>query len=90
MPLAICTFFSFPLVMSEVKISKHRITLTKLRLSAHSLDIEVGRYHNRDDEDRRCKYCKNMGKEEVEDEEHFLIRCPQYKELGEPFLPTKN
>ena len=36
-------FFSFPLVMSEVKISKHRITLTKLRLSAHSLDIEVGR-----------------------------------------------
>ena len=73
--------------LNEIKISKHRIALTKLRLSAHSLEIEVGRYNKTEPKDRLCRYCKTMGKREVEDETHFLINCPQYKELREKLLP---
>ena len=73
--------------LNEVHISKHRVALTKLRLSAHTLEIEVGRYNKTEPKDRLCCYCKTMGKREVEDETHFLINCPQYKELRETFLP---
>ena len=73
--------------LNNVKISKHRIALTKLRLSAHNLEIEAGRYNKTEIQDRLCPFCKTLGKIEVEDEAHFLIRCPQYKELRERYLP---
>ncbi len=41
---------------------EHRSALTKLRLSAHKLEIEMGRYATKDrkkPDDRICKYCKN-------------------------------
>ena len=40
-----------------------------------------------DREDRHCLYCKAHGILEVEDEGHFLVVCPQYRELRETLLP---
>ena len=65
-------------------ISKNlRSFLTRLRISAHKLQIEVGRYCNsiipRDE--RFCINCKNV----VEDEHHFLFVCPLYKQLRSEF-----
>lgn len=54
---------------------KHRIAITKLRISAHSLAIEKGRYTRppMPVNDRICNNCKK-----VEDEIHFLIECKNF------------
>ena len=59
--------------LKEVSNIKHRIALTKLRISNHSLEIERGRYSRPyvKPEERICPLCKN----ESEDEKHFLLRC---------------
>lgn len=66
---------------------KHRIALTRLRCSAHNLEIEVGRYHyNRTDrQNRLCKLC-NMNM--VENEYHFVLVCPFYNDLRRQYLPS--
>ena len=74
--------------LSEVKIYKHRRALTKLRMSSHSLEIERGRYDKTEAKDRICKYCQVYGQIKVEDEAHFVVNCPQYKELREKLLPS--
>ena len=77
--------------LTEVSHPKHRGAMTKLRLSSHSLEIERGRYRYPRvlPEDRHCSYCKQQqGLATVEDEKHFLLSCPMYKELREEFLPN--
>ena len=60
-----------------------RKQLTKLRISAHPLAIETGRYskpktsHN----ERFCKFCKDQ----VEDESHFLLKCPKYNLIRQKY-----
>ena len=73
--------------LKDVEITKHRIAMSRLRLCSHSLEIERGRYDDTESESRHCQYCKVHGKEEVEDEVHFLVSCPQHKELRKTFLP---
>lgn len=64
---------------------KYKIALTKFRLSSHDLAIERGRFENIQRSDRLCKYC-NLGL--VENEYHFLLTCPLYKDLRKKFLPN--
>ena len=58
-----------------------RRNITKLRVSSHRLEIEVGRYSKKGkkerviEEKRLCKHC-NLG--HVEDEEHVIMSCPKY------------
>ena len=54
----------------------YRVVLSKLRISAHELEIERGRYLGKKREERKCKFCNT-----IEDEVHFLDYCVQYKEL---------
>ena len=56
---------------------KDRTALSKLRLSDHTLAMEKGRHQNIIQSDRKCPFCP----EEIEDEFHFLIKCPIYKFL---------
>ena len=60
---------------------KNRQELSRLRLSDHKLKVEVGRYTKPKTplEDRTCTVCPNS----VEEEYHFLITCPMYKEERE-------
>jgi len=62
-----------------------RNKLTKIRISAHSLAIETGRYMYTKpvtpSDQRTCKYCKHL----VEDEIHFLFQCPQYSSIRSKF-----
>ena len=64
--------------LRQVTDTRHRITLTKLRLSNHELAIETGRYLRpvKKPEERICP----MFKLEMEDEYHFLTLCPAYLE----------
>lgn len=73
----------------KFNINKHlRSKLTKLRLSAHSLAIETGRYSKpiTPAEERFCKSCKSK----VEDELHFLLDCPIYNKLRDKFFTLFN
>ena len=50
--------------------------LSKIRLTAHSLAIETGRYNKpfTPAEVRYCKYCLNQ----IENENHIILYCPLY------------
>ena len=48
---------------------------TKLRISAHDLHIEIGRYNKVQVDKRICSLCSSG---EVEDEFHFMLKCNKY------------
>ena len=58
----------------EFPLSKEHISfLAKIRISAHSLNIETGHYNSTPREQRLCKFCPSS----VEDEKHFILHCPK-------------
>ena len=59
----------------------YRKALAKLRCSAHRLNVEVSRYKGEDD-DSLCNYCLSLGIYVLEDEYHFIMECPKYKNLN--------
>ena len=65
------------LVIKSAKLKKN---LTQLRVSSHKLYIETGRQSQpyKDPLDRVCFYCDNHA---IEDEKHFVIKCPLYNTL---------
>ena len=68
----------FEKYLMEIKNISHRKAVSRFRLSNHSLMIEKGRHSRPRTErsERKCFVCKN----EIEDETHFLITCPLYRE----------
>ena len=61
--------------------SAHRSAITKLRISAHKLNIETGRYTDpiTPREQRICEYCQNiLQNTHVESEIHAILFCPLY------------
>ena len=64
--------------LHQVTNTRHRIALTKLRLSNHKLAIHTGRNSRPFEKpaERICPICKI----EMEDEYHFLNICPAYQE----------
>ena len=65
--------------------TKFRVALSKLRLSAHSLLIETGRYARSriDRSERRCTFCDT---DDLEDEYHFTLICSRYIEIRRLYL----
>ena len=71
---------------SYVDILSHksdRSALAKLRVSAHKLNIEYGRYAKKSRQDRVCIVCSTAS---VESEVHFLLECPAYTREREEFF----
>ena len=62
----------------EVHTFENRQIIAKLRCSDHSLEIEKGRHRDAPRENRICKVCTEG---EIENEEHFLIKCNLYDNL---------
>ena len=65
---------------------KDRMALSKLRLSSHTLAIEKGRHQSIIQSDRKCPFCP----EEIENEKHFLVRCPVYDGLRQKLFDDVN
>ena len=63
--------------LNYVTIRKFRRILAQFRVSAHSLEIERGRYCGIARRDRMCKICQSS----IEDEYHFDFICDIYKDL---------
>ena len=53
------------------------------RISAHQLEIEVGRYKNIPALNRICKICSSG---EVEDERHLIVSCNKYSSLRQSYF----
>ena len=64
-----------------------RFNLTRLRISAHNLEIERGRYSNIARDERLCKGCLIIGISSVDDEDHLLYDCTPHGGLRAN-LPT--
>ena len=60
--------------LSQIQNTQNRISLTKFRLSNHTLMIETGRHQRIEKSQRFCPFCPNT----IEDERHFLLQCPVY------------
>lgn len=63
--------------------SKYKTMLSKFRLSAHALNIETGRYDATRRENRKCTKC-NLS--EIEDEFHFVLKCPHYADIRNLYI----
>jgi hypothetical protein len=71
-----------------VKNSAHRIAMTRMRVSAHKLPIETGRYYKISRELRECPLgCKTLG-----DECHYMTSCnhPFIKDIIDPVMTKLN
>ena len=75
--------------LNHIRNVQDRMTLTKFRLSNHSLMIEKGRHLKIPRNLRYCPFCPGK----IEDEIHFLVQCkcfdPHRKSLFEK-VTTKN
>ena len=69
--------------LDDILETKYRIALSRFRTSSHSLFIETGRYDNTARTERLCKTCNTN---QVEDEYHFLLLCPAYRELRRKYF----
>ena len=59
-----------------------RYCTTQLRISAHDLQIERGRYVNMPRNERICTWCKTtLGQNIIEDEKHTLFDCDLYSTI---------
>ena len=69
--------FGYEEYLDCIKVDKHQVALTRLRVSNHRLHVETGRYKRPyiPRHERICELCQ----EEVEDEFHFICQCPALK-----------
>ena len=63
--------------LTKIKEFDARVAITRLRISAHMLEVERGRYLMKPLNERKCKNCSM---DEIEDEPHVLLRCSSYEE----------
>ena len=72
--------------LSMVKNHKHRIALSRLRLSSHCLQIEKGRQRKPPLPrlERKCPFCLDV----IEDESHFVLKCPLYDQERRSLLQS--
>jgi len=66
------TNFGLQKYLLLLKNSEQRKNLTRLRISAHRLHIEQGRYQGIPRQNRICNRCTSN---EIDDEVHFLFSC---------------
>ena len=68
--------YKFENYLDEIKNFKYRRSLTRLRLSNHSLRIETGRYVGEERHERVCQFCdKNVVENEKTSSDFlFIIR----------------
>ena len=80
--LSFCATFKKDYLLEDflevIKDPKQRRIYSKFRISNHKLEIECGRYH---DVNRDERFCKNCNSDTVENEFHFAFRCKKYEGL---------
>ncbi|MCG8046921.1 MAG: reverse transcriptase family protein [Candidatus Thiodiazotropha taylori] len=76
--------FKYQNYLDILSLEKFRKSISKLRLSSHKLEVEVGRWAKPIRiplENRKCKICGSL-----EDEFHFVLECQLYTELRKQYI----
>ena len=63
--------------------NKYKKSISRIRMSSHKLNIESGRYNNIARVNRVCTLCNHR---DVEDEFHFILKCPFYADLRTKYI----
>jgi hypothetical protein len=66
--------------VDNIILKSDRSNIAKLRMCAHNLEIEKGRYVQINRTERFCKICTDL---EIEAENHFLWQCEKYRKERE-------
>ena len=68
--------FNKELYLDHVDNFYDRASLTRLRTSAHRLEIELGRRNSTPRNERVCRWCtSHEHTDEIENEQHFIYKC---------------
>ena len=78
-------YYKLEKYLTTIKNGHKRQTVTKLRISNHTLMIEQDRLQNTPRHERLCRVY-NSG--EIELEEHFTMSCEAYHNLRKTFTST--
>ena len=78
------TAFERSAYLNQLNNVKYRHILAKLRFSSSKLNIEIGGHNKIDRQDRKCIRC-NLN--DIEDEFHFVLVCPDYINLRNAYIP---
>ena len=76
--------FGFQPYLDVVQVKKFRTALSRLRLSSHRLEVEMGRWVRPvrvQYDERKCRVCGLL-----EDEFHFLLECTIYRNLRNMYI----
>ena len=76
--------FGFLSYLNVVQVKKLRIALSRLRLSSHRLEVEMGRWARPvrvQYDERECRICGLL-----EDVFHFLLEGPIYRNLRNMYI----
>ena len=77
--------------LDTVKTYTDRVSLTRLRISAHNLEIEMGRRTSCPRIARICKWCNlSLGAKTIENGYHFINDCDLYAQLRRNLLLKLN
>ena len=79
------TKFGLEKYLNLITNSRERQAVTKMRISAHSLPIETGRYKGIDTNDRICPLCYQG----VGTEAHYFTKCQNNKIINTNNLFTR-
>ena len=82
--------FKNKLILEKYLLTKGYFTgrslITQIRTGTNKLEIEKGRHFRKEKEGKvgkevKDRVCKQGCNNEVEDEEHFIVKCPRYNLL---------
>lgn len=78
--------FAWENYLTNVSNFNERRSMSRIRCSSHTLNIEVGRYSNIARSQRTCDYCtRNNQITCIEDENHILHNCPLGSNVRDEF-----
>ena len=80
---ALKTNFKYEEYLDKIENENLHKPFSSIRLSAHKLEIEVGRYTGIVRENRICKCCNSNI---IENEYHFLLCCSKYRHIRLKYL----
>ena len=83
--------FSKEPYLDIVKTYTDRVSLTRLRISAHNLEVEMGRRKGIPRTGRICRWCNlSLGANNLENENHFINDCDLYAKPRQNLLHKIN